>query len=48
MTLLSDEFVPWSDVRLSCKFIDKMINAGIVDQFHPKSSFESALESARL
>ena len=47
MTMLSDGFVPWSGARLSCKFVEKVIERNIVDQLHSKPSLESALESVR-
>jgi len=47
MKLLSENFVPWSDTRLSCKFIEKMIDSRRVDQFRRIESLETAWEKVR-
>lgn len=47
MTLLSENFVPWSNTRLSCKFIDKMIDSGTVDEFRRLESLDAAWASVR-
>jgi aromatic ring hydroxylase len=47
MTMLSDSFVPWEGIDLSCRLIDKMIDSGVVDQFNRKETVEEAEEGVR-
>ena len=46
-TMLADDFIPWEGSSLSCKFIEKIIDNGIVDHFDRKTSLENALEGVR-